>query len=410
MDDKQTLEVTPRRHGESAIPDRGRMIRYRYARLQDQIRRNNCAGALLSSPMNVRYATDTHYAQITNMHSPFRFVFVPGEGKAVLFDSDTDVLGSLPDVIGERRDAIVSAHFIAGGAYKERSCQWARELAELVRTHGDGSLRVAVDLAEPEFLVLLQEEGLQLLNADPLVERAGAVKSDDEIACLASSVFIAQAGLTRVREQLHAGMTEQALWAQLVHENAANGGEWFEYAVLCSGPRTNPWGRECSDASILAGELVGVDTGMIGPSGYAADISRTFFCEPGRPTPEQRRLYQRAIENLNFNIERLEAGMSFREFAEKSWPVPAEFWGRRYNSVAHGVGMGNEWPHIPFAADWEDNDQRDGVFEENMVLAVESCIGREDGLECVKLEDMVVIKAGKCQVLSTFPFEEALLS
>ena len=102
--------------------------------------------------------------------------------------------------------------------------------------------------------------------------------------------------------------------------------------------------------------------------------------------------------------------MSFREFAEKSWPVPEEFWARRYNSVAHGVGMGNEWPHIPFAADWQSNDQRDGVLEENMVLAVEACIGREDGVECVKLEDMVVVKAGKCQLLSTFPFEEALLA
>lgn len=36
-------------------------------------------------------------------------------------------------------------------------------------------------------------------------------------------------------------------------------------------------------------------------------------------------------------------------------------------------------------------------------------IGREDGRECVKLEDMVVLTNGKCQLLSTFPFEEDLL-
>ena len=101
--------------------------------------------------------------------------------------------------------------------------------------------------------------------------------------------------------------------------------------------------------------------------------------------------------------------MSFREFAKRSWPVPPEFWVRRYNSVAHGVGMGNEWPHIPFATDWEKTDEREGVFEENMVMAIESCIGREDGVECVKLEDMVVVKKGKCQLLSTFPFEDDLM-
>ena len=90
--------------------------------------------------------------------------------------------------------------------------------------------------------------------------------------------------------------------------------------------------------------------------------------------------------------------------------MPAEFWLRRYNSVAHGVGMGNEWPHIPFAADWAANDKREEIFAENMVMAIESCIGREDGRECVKLEEMVVVTNGKCQLLSTFPFETALLA
>lgn len=45
-----------------------------------------------------------------------------------------------------------------------------------------------------------------------------------------------------------------------------------------------------------------------------------------------------------------------------------------------------------------------------MVIATESCIGREDGLECVNLEEMVVVTADGCQLLSTFPFEEDLLN
>ena len=93
--------------------------------------------------------------------------------------------------------------------------------------------------------------------------------------------------------------------------------------------------------------------------------------------------------------------MSFREFAEKSWPVPEEFWSRRYNSIAHGVGMGNEWPLIPFRADSLGDGDDDQIFEENMVLAIETCIGREDDIECVKLEDMIIVRAGKCQLLST---------
>ena len=392
-----------------ASPDLTRMAAYRYARLQRQLSGSDCAGALLRSSMNVRYATDTRYASITNMHSPTRAVFVPAEGSAVLFESATPRVDSLPDFIGEIRDALITAYFVAGGAYADRTRRWAAEVADLVRCHGGGSRRLAIDLAEPELIVALHGAGLEVVNAEPMVERAAAVKSEHELCCIVASVAVAERGLARIREQLRAGVTERALWAHLPYENAVNGGEWFEYALLASGERTNPWGRECSAKPIAAGELVGVDTGMIGPFGYAADVSRTFHCKPGTPSAEQRRLYRTAVEHLSFNIELLRAGMGFREFAELSWRVPEEFQARRYNSVAHGVGMGNEWPHIPFAQDWKAGDERDGVFEEHMVMAVESCIGREDGDECVKLEDMVVVRNGGCQLLSTFPFEEDLL-
>ena len=392
------------------IPDMARVAAYRYERIQEQIVRNDCAGVLLLSPMNVRYATETLYAPITNMHSPTRSVFVPNSGSATLYDLATPGLDSLPDFIGELRDAPVTAYFIAGDSYADQSRRWAKEVADLVRSHGSGCKRIAIDISEPEFVMALYSEGLEIVNAERIVERAAAIKSDDEILCIAASVFVAERGLTKIREHLQAGITEQALWAHLPYENAINGGGWFEYSILTSGERTNPWGRECSDKAIKAGELVSVDTGMIGAFGYGADISRTFHCKPSIPSPEQKRLYQTAVENLGFNIELIRAGMSFREFAEKSWKVPEEFWLRRYNSVAHGVGMGNEWPHIPFAAHWNNQDKREGIFEENMVMAIESCIGCEDGNECVKLEEMVIVTKGKCQLLSTFPFEDDLLT
>ena len=393
-----------------ATPDLARMAAYRYARLQAQLMGADCAGALLFSPMNVRYATETVYAPLTNMHSPTRAVFVPNQGAAVLYDSASPGFFSIPDFIGEVRESPLTAYFIAGDAYAERSHRWANEIADLVNTFGGGSKRLAIDIGEPELIVALHQAGLAIVSAERMVERAAAIKSVDELHAIAASVAVAERGLAKIRQKLQAGVSEQALWAHLAYENAQAGGGWFEYSILTAGERTNPWGRECSHLPIAAGELVTVDTGMIGPFGYGADISRTFHCQPTTPTAEQKRLYQTAFENLHVNIELIRAGMSFREYAEKSWPVPAEFWLRRYNSVAHGVGMGNEWPHIPFAADWAANDKREEIFAENMVMAIESCIGREDGRECVKLEEMVVVTNGKCQLLSTFPFETALLA
>ena len=43
------------------------------------------------------------------------------------------------------------------------------------------SRRLAIDISEPEFIVALQGEGLDIVNAVPLVERAAAIKSEDEL-------------------------------------------------------------------------------------------------------------------------------------------------------------------------------------------------------------------------------------
>jgi Xaa-Pro aminopeptidase len=58
--------------------------------------------------------------------------------------------------------------------------------------------------------------------------------------------------------------------------------------------------------------------------------------------------------------------------------------------------------------DWEEAGY-DGVFQENMVICVESYIGAEGGAEGVKLEEQVLLTVDGPQVLSTFPFEEDLL-
>ena len=87
-------------------------------------------------------------------------------------------------------------------------------------------------------------------------EHARAIKSEDEIWCILGSIAVAETGIGRMRAALAPGMTENELFAILHHTNIAMGGEWCEYRLLASGGRTNPWGQECSDKMIRAGELV----------------------------------------------------------------------------------------------------------------------------------------------------------
>ena len=388
--------------------DMTRMNRYRYERVQSQLAKHGCAAALLMGSVNVRYATGTRFAQVFNMRSPFRAVFLPAEGPGVLYDWEGYSVHQLPDTIGERRDARVSSYWYAGERSEDVATLWAREIADLMVSCGGGNKRIALDIAEPHVTLALEKAGLEVIPGDALIERAAAIKNEDELFCMAITAAIAEKALARIREELRPGITEQELWAHLHFVNAQAGGEWIEYRLASSGGRTNPWGQETSDKMIRAGELFGIDTGMIGPFGYGADISRTFHCKPGRPTDEQRRLYTAAVENLAYNIDMIRPGLTFEELSRNSWPTPDEFKARAYTVVSHGLGMGDAWPAIPHPQYWDELGY-DGELEENMVITIESCIGREDGLECVKLEEMVVVRPHGCELLSTFPFEEDLM-
>ena len=75
--------------------------------------------------------------------------------------------------------------------------------------------------------------------------------------------------------------------------------------------------------------------------------------------------------------------------------------------MIHGAGMVDEYPSVVFATDWEAWGY-DGLFEENMVLCVESFIGEVGGKEGVKLEQQVLVTANGAMPMSKAPFLDAL--
>ena len=384
--------------------------RYRLGRVQAELEARDIAACVLLDPLNIRYATDSVNFQVMQMHLPSRYAFVPAEGKAVVFDLGNWSGGSeATETVGEYRISTPVAHFFAGPDVEARAKHWAAEIAELVRANGGGNRRLAIDRTEPANFHALAAEGLELVDAQRPMELARAIKSTEEIGHMTRSVEVAELGMARMREALTPGMTENQLWALLHETNIANGGEWIDCRLLASGERTNPWGQECSDRVIQAGELVGFDTDMVGPEGYCADISRTLFCGPGAPTDAQRDLYKTAVEHIDHNMALLRPGLSLRELAEKSWPIPEIYQANAYPEIVHGIGMCDEYPAIPPLHLW-DYLGYDGVIEENMTLCVESYTGATGGREGVKLEQEVVVTADGCRLLSTFPYEDDLMA
>jgi Xaa-Pro aminopeptidase len=169
--------------------------------------------------------------------------------------------------------------------------------------------------------------------------------------------------------------------------------------------------QESGERFVEPSDLVGLDTDVVGPFGYYADFSRTFFCGKGKPSREQKKLYNLAYEQIHYNLELLKAGVSFCEVAEKAWKIPEPYFPNRYFLLAHGVGMTGEYPYLNHLEDFEAG--YDGRLQAGMTLCVESYIGEygdsDDGREGVKLEQQVLITETGCELLSLFPFEDNLL-
>jgi Xaa-Pro dipeptidase len=387
-------------------PDLAALRRYRLARVRAELSARDYAGIVVTDPINVRYATDSTNMQVWCLHNPVRYAFVATAGPVIVFDFHGSAhLSDHLDLVDEVRPGRGWYFFKSGERVVEHARSWAAEIADLVRAHGGGNRRLAVDRADRAGVVALEAEGLSLYDGQAVMELARAIKSEDEIAAMRCALATCEAAMRVMQEHVRPGVSEQELWAHLHAENIRRGGEWIETRLLTSGPRTNPWFQECSSRVIEAGELVAFDTDLIGPYGYCADISRTWLCGERQASNRQIDLYRRAREQIACNLELLRPGVGYRELSEKAFRLPEAYRANRYSVIAHGVGLCDEYPAVYYPEDAEKTGY-DGAFETGMTICLESYIGEGGGAEGVKLEEQVLITRDGAELLSSYPFED----
>ena len=377
---------------------------HRLSRIRAALNQHDCAAALLYDPVNIRYALDAANMQVWTLHNPLRYALIFADGPAVMFEfKGSEHLCKGLETIDELRLATGWMYMTAGDRAPERVVRWAAELESLMLEHGAGNKRIAVDRLDLEGVRELESRGLDVVDGAPMIERARSIKSLDEIELMRWTIRVCEAGMARIYEHSVPGVTEQELWAHLHFENARSGGEWLETRLLTCGDHTNPWYSECSDRVCSAGEMIAFDTDMIGPYGYCADLSRSWTCGYTPLTAKQRELYAAAVEQIDHNLALLRAGLSFAEFNDKSWRIPARYEPYRYSLAVHGVGMADEWPVVALHPDFAHS--HGGQFEENMVVCVETLIAEHDS-ESVKLETQVLITVAGAERLDSFPWED----
>jgi Xaa-Pro dipeptidase len=382
---------------------------YRLGRVREQMAAHRMDACVLLDPVNVRYATGARNMQVFHSRNPARYLFIPQSGPVILHEfAGCAHLAEGLETIDEVRPAITASYVAAGNAIATVERTWAEQVAALVREHCGPRASVGVERVNAGAVLALGDLGFELSDAQAPVERARAVKSAEELKCVRASVHATEVAVARLRTAIRPGLSENELWSVLHQAVIALGGDYVETRLLSSGPRTNPWFQETGERRLSENELVGLDTDVVGCHGYYCDFSRTFHTGPAAPTARQRELYRTAHEQVNHNLQLLRAGTSFREYSERAWRIPERFVANRYYLSAHGCGMTGEYPYLYHAMDFEQSGY-DGAIEPGMTLCVESYIGEENGSEGVKLEQQVLITEHGQELLSTFPFESALL-
>ena len=376
---------------------------YRLNRVKKELEKKNIEACLLFDPVNIRYALDTTNMSIYNMHNLTRYCFIPLNGPVILYEYfNCEDQSNHLNLIDEVRPAITWDYFSYGDQANEQLNKWVKEVKDLTNSYSKNSKKLAIDVINGPAVTALNKTGLEIIDAKSILEQARVIKSSEELKCMKAAIKVAEIGISKMRNELKAGMTEDELWAILHKTNIEHGGGWVECRILSSGERTNPWMQESSNKIIQRGEIISFDTDMVGPYGYCADISRAFV-EGNKFNSDQKKIYQMAVEHIMHNADLIKPGLSFNKFTEKSWKLPEEYYGNRYSCMVHGIGLCDEWPMIRYP---NDGGQREGCFEKNMTISVETYIGKVGGKEGVKLEQQYLVTDNKLELMSLHPLED----
>jgi Xaa-Pro aminopeptidase len=238
------------------------------------------------------------------------------------------------------------------------------------------------------------------VDATPLLARARAIKTPQELERMRLANEIAAGAMEYVRAHLRPGMKESeaaALWNGYVH---GRGTGWDGKVELALG-FSLVWSGEGIRTFTATGTRPVQENEptlfeiWVCADGYWCDHTKN-LC-PGELTPEYERLreslmgvYERAIEHCRPGASLADLDRLVRAgIAEAGYP------GQPSHPIAHGVGARAHEP--PYA-----HQAGTGTIEEGMVLAIEPG-AYWDGGGGLRVEDNFLITAGGAEKLSPFP-------
>ena len=389
--------------------DFARLRSERLEKARASLRDSSLGAVLLFDQNNIRYVSSTHIGEWARDKSA-RCLLLPREGDPVLWD-----FGSA-----------AKHHQLYAPWFPESSWQagvtsirgaMPRETgvpdALAARIHGELADRglagepLGIDLTDMETLYSLQRQGIETADAQPVMMRARAIKTAEEIALLEHAAAIVDGVYDEIYRMLRPGVREHEVVARAMQLLFELGSEQVEAINAVSGDRCNPHPHVFSDRLLRPGDQAFFDV-IHSFMGYRTCYYRTF--NVGGVTRSQIDAYKQCREWLDNAIELVRPGATTDQIASV-WPTAEELgfpdeqtcFGLQFG---HGLGVGlYEAPMISRVHSLDHPIE----IEEGMVFALETYCAASDGESAARIEEEVVVTATGYRVITRFPAEELLV-
>jgi Xaa-Pro aminopeptidase len=233
----------------------------------------------------------------------------------------------------------------------------------------------------------------RLYPAGATVERLRMIKDKEEIAMIRLLARMTDDVLSACRGEIRAGMTEREVEERLEYSARASRAETMAFRpIVASGSNAAMPHHRSGRSRLGAGKPLLIDFGLQ-EAGYNSDLTRTF--QLGRLTKRYREIYETVLEAQQLALKEIRPGAEASSVdASAREHIASRGFKRCFgHGLGHGIGLeAHEAPRL--------NCGSREKLEAGMVCTVEPGI-YIPGWGGVRIEDMVLVEAGGCRVLTS---------
>lgn len=240
----------------------------------------------------------------------------------------------------------------------------------------------------------------EFVDADAVLLRVRAIKSDAEIPYIVEAYRITEEGMKAALEAAEVGKREWELEAVARSTMVLAGAEGLSYPVwVCSGPNSPLSLCRSTDRAIQTNELVQFSFGAK-YMGYCGNMCRPLSL--GEPPAAARKLMEVALEAMNYAIETIQPGVVAGDMFQGYYDILARYGFEDFTlyGPAHGTGI-SEVDGLWLAKN------ADFTIQPNMVFNVD--IWLSDGEYGLRLEDGILVTEAGIRELTSYRREVIIL-